>query len=59
MISRFSQFLVEEEKICYWTFGRMNPPTVGHEKLLDKLASKAGKNTYRVFTRGLEIPVTL
>lgn len=49
MISRFSQFLVEEEKICYWTFGRMNPPTVGHEKLLDKLASKAGKNTYRVF----------
>ena len=45
MISRFSQFLVEEEKICYWTFGRMNPPTVGHEKLLDKLASKAGKNT--------------
>ena len=49
MISRFSQFLVEEEKICFWTFGRMNPPTVGHEKLLDKLASKAGKNTYRVF----------
>lgn len=49
MINRFSQFLVEEEKICFWTFGRMNPPTIGHEKLLDKLASKAGKNTYRVF----------
>ena len=49
MINRFSQFLVEEEKICYWTFGRMNPPTIGHGKLLDKLASKAGKNTVRVF----------
>ena len=27
----------------------MNPPTVGHEKLLNVLARKAGKNPYRVF----------
>ena len=27
----------------------MNPPTVGHEKLLNVLAMKAGKNPYRVF----------
>ena len=49
MINRFSQFLVEEEKTVYFTFGRMNPPTIGHGKLLDVLASKAGRNPYRVF----------
>lgn len=27
----------------------MNPPTVGHGKLLDKLASTAGRNPYKVF----------
>ena len=43
MISRFSQFLVEEEKICYWTFGRMNPPTIGHKALVDKLVQVARK----------------
>ena len=49
MINSFSQFLVEEEKAVYFTFGRMNPPTIGHGKLLDKLAAKAGKNPYRVY----------
>ncbi len=41
--------MVEEEKTVYFTFGRMNPPTIGHEKLLQSLASKAGKNPYRVY----------
>ena len=27
----------------------MNPPTIGHEKLLNALATKAGKNPYRIF----------
>jgi hypothetical protein len=49
MINTFSQFLVEEEKVVYFTFGRMNPPTVGHGKLLDKLSSIAGRNPYKVF----------
>ena len=49
MINKFSQFLVEEEKTVYFTFGGMNPPTIGHGKLLDVLASKAGRNPYRVF----------
>ena len=49
MISSFKNFLVEEEKTVYFTFGRMNPPTIGHEKLLNTLSSKAGKNPYRVF----------
>lgn len=48
-LNSFSQFLVEEEKTVYFTFGRMNPPTIGHEKLLKKLVSKAGRNPYRIF----------
>lgn len=49
MINRFSQFLVEEEKTVYFTFGRLNPPTRGHEMLLNKLAKAAGKNPYRIY----------
>src|SRR6056300_202633 len=29
---------------CVFTFGRFNPPTTGHEKLLDKVASVAKSN---------------
>ena len=45
----FKEYLVEAEKVMYVTFGRMNPPTTGHEKLLDVLAKKAGRNPYRVY----------
>jgi len=49
MINSFSQYLVEEERAVYFTFGRMNPPTIGHGKLLDSLATKSGRNPYKVF----------
>ena len=49
MINRFSEFLVEEERVGYLVFGRMNPPTIGHGKLLDKLAASAGRAPYRVY----------
>jgi hypothetical protein len=49
MINSFSEYLVEEERVVYFTFGRMNPPTIGHGKLLDTLATKAGRNPYRVY----------
>jgi len=49
MINSFSQFLVEEEKTVYFTFGRLNPPTIGHEMLLNKLARAAGKNPYKIY----------
>ena len=49
MISSFSQYLVEEERVVYFTFGRMNPPTIGHGKLLDALSKKAGRNPYKVY----------
>ncbi len=49
MINSFSEYLVEEERVVYFTFGRMNPPTIGHGKLLDILATKSGRNPYRVY----------
>ena len=49
MISSFRQYLVEEERHAYFTLGRMNPPTIGHGKLIDKLSSKAGRNPYKIF----------
>lgn len=49
MISSFRSFLIEEDKTVYFTFGRMNPPTIGHEKLMNELARKSGKNPYRVY----------
>jgi hypothetical protein len=49
MINSFSQYLVEEERVVYFTFGKMNPPTVDHGKLLEKVAAEAGRNPYKVF----------
>jgi len=48
-LNSFSQFLVEEDKTAYFTFGRMNPPTIGHEKLLTSLSKKAKGNPYFVY----------
>jgi hypothetical protein len=49
MIPSFKQYLVEEQKEAFFTFGRMNPPTVGHEKLMNVMSRKAGRNPYRVY----------
>ena len=49
MINSFKQYLDEENSVAYFTFGRMNPPTVGHEKLLNSLSIKSGKNDYFVY----------
>ena len=49
MISSFKNFLVEEGKTLYFVWGRMNPPTAGHEKLLDFLKAKAGRNPFRIY----------
>lgn len=49
MIKNFSQFLVEEQREVFFTFGRMNPPTIGHGKVMDVLAAKSGKSDYKVF----------
>ncbi len=49
MIKNFSQYLIEEEREVFFTFGRMNPPTIGHGKVMDALATKSGKADYKVF----------
>lgn len=42
---QFKQFLLEsEEKTAVFTYGRNNPPTVGHEKLFDKTVEIAKKH---------------
>ena len=45
----FKQYLVEEEKTVFFSFGRMNQPTIGHGKLLDAMAKSAGRNPYRMY----------
>ena len=45
---RFSD-LYEAPQTLVFAFGRFNPPTTGHEKLIDKVASVAGGNPYRVY----------
>jgi hypothetical protein len=48
-MQNFREYVEGSNSTVYFTFGRMNPPTSGHEKLLDKLSSTAGKNPYLVF----------
>jgi len=46
----FKQFIIEQKnEEAFFTFGRMNPPTVGHGKLVSVLASKAGRNPFFVY----------
>ena len=49
MIKGFKQFNEENSKSVVFTFGRFNPPTRGHEKLLIKVASLAIGNDYKIF----------
>ena len=37
-------------KKVYVTFGRLNPPTIGHEKLLQAVQSKAGSDDWWIVT---------
>ena len=39
-----------------FTFGRFNPPTIGHEKLITKLAKVSGSNPYFVFPSQTQNP---
>ena len=49
-IKKFSLFEVPlVEKKVVFTFGRFNPPTTGHEKLIDKVKSVAGSDEYRIY----------
>lgn len=45
----FRQFNEEAVKEAVFTFGRFNPPTVGHEKLIQKVASVSKGNNYFIY----------
>lgn len=45
----FKQFSEEKKKEVVFTFGRFNPPTIGHGKLLAKVAAAAIGNDYRIY----------
>ena len=36
-------------KTCYFTFGRFNPPTIGHEKLIRAVEKNAGSDDYLIY----------
>ena len=41
--------LVEQKDTVVFTFGRFNPPTTGHEKLIQKVKSVAGSQPFRIY----------
>ena len=41
--------LMEASDTIVFGFGRFNPPTTGHEKLIQKVVSVAGSNPYRIY----------
>jgi hypothetical protein len=48
-LKSFKIFYEEVVKPIVVTFGRFNPPTIGHEKLLNAVSSTAGKKPYRIY----------
>jgi len=49
MISSFKTYLIEEDRVVFFTFGRLNPPTIGHGLVMDKLQKVSGGNPYRIY----------
>lgn len=45
----FKQYVTEAKNDITFTFGRFNPPTIGHEKLLEAVAKAASGSKYYVF----------
>jgi nicotinic acid mononucleotide adenylyltransferase len=41
--------LMEASDTIVFAYGRFNPPTTGHEKLIQKVVSVAGSNDYRIY----------
>ena len=41
--------LIEQKDTVVFAFGRFNPPTTGHEKLIQKVKSVAGSQPFRVY----------
>jgi hypothetical protein len=48
-IKKFSQYLLEEQREVYFTFSKVNPPTIEHGKIMDTLAARSGKADYKIY----------
>ena len=48
--------LMEAKDTIVFAFGRFNPPTTGHEKLIKKVASVAGSNPYSIYPSHTQNP---
>ena len=48
-LEKFSLYEAPGKGEVVFTFGRFNPPTTGHEKLINKVKSVAGSNDYKIF----------
>ena len=48
--------LTEAKDTIVFGFGRFNPPTTGHEKVIKKIASVAGSNPWQVFPSHTQNP---
>ena len=50
--------LTEAKETIVFAFGRFNPPTTGHEKLIDACKKAAGSNEYRIYPSFSQKPAT-
>ena len=49
LVKGFKQFNEEKTKSVTFTFGRFNPPTIGHEKLITEVIKLARGGDYKIF----------
>jgi len=54
----FKQFTEAKKKEIVFTFGRFNPPTIGHEKLIKAVTKIAGGRDYKIFASQSNKPDT-
>ena len=55
-IKSFNEYLTEATKEVTFTFGRYNPPTIGHEKLFDAVKKLARSGAYRIYSSKTQDP---
>ena len=56
-MKKFKQILNESKFNHTFTFGRFNPPTIGHEKLIEKVAKTAsGSKDYSIYVSQSQSP---
>ena len=48
-VNSFKAYLKEDSGEVVFAFGRFNPPTIGHEKLMDAIKKLARGSQYRIY----------